>query len=88
MTTLYDIPVEVCLECGMIYYDAAVLKEIERRFFGILSILPTRAHPLGNARYDFASTLSPLHARRSTAGNNNPPTSLTSQRESNCAQSP
>jgi len=29
-------PVEVCLECGMLYYDAAVLKEIERRFFAIL----------------------------------------------------
>lgn len=28
-------PVEVCLTCGMIYYDAAVLKAIERRFFAI-----------------------------------------------------
>jgi len=28
-------PVEVCLHCGMIYYDAVVLKEIERRFFAI-----------------------------------------------------
>lgn len=28
-------PVEVCLDCGMTYYDAAVLKEIERRFFAI-----------------------------------------------------
>ncbi len=28
-------PVEVCLQCGMIYYDAAVLKEIERRFRAI-----------------------------------------------------
>ncbi|MHB8653843.1 MAG: type II toxin-antitoxin system MqsA family antitoxin [Terriglobia bacterium] len=28
-------PVEVCLSCGMIYYAAAVLKEIERRFFAI-----------------------------------------------------
>jgi YgiT-type zinc finger domain-containing protein len=28
-------PVEVCLDCGMNYYDAAVLKEIERRFFAI-----------------------------------------------------
>lgn len=28
-------PVEVCLECGMVYYDAAVLKEIERRFVAI-----------------------------------------------------
>jgi len=28
-------PVEVCLHCGMIYYDAAVLKEIERRFFAM-----------------------------------------------------
>jgi YgiT-type zinc finger domain-containing protein len=28
-------PVEVCTNCDMIYYDAAVLKEIERRFFAI-----------------------------------------------------
>jgi YgiT-type zinc finger domain-containing protein len=28
-------PVEICTNCGMIYYDAAVLKEIERRFFAI-----------------------------------------------------
>jgi YgiT-type zinc finger domain-containing protein len=28
-------PVEVCHNCGMIYYDAVVLKEIERRFFAI-----------------------------------------------------
>jgi len=28
-------PVEVCLDCGMIYYDAAVLKEIEGHFFAI-----------------------------------------------------
>lgn len=28
-------PVEVCLSCGMVYYDAAVLKEIERRFLAI-----------------------------------------------------
>ena len=28
-------PVEVCLNGGMVYYDAAVLKEIERRFFAI-----------------------------------------------------
>jgi YgiT-type zinc finger domain-containing protein len=28
-------PVEVCLNCGMVYYDAAVLKEIERRFAAI-----------------------------------------------------
>ncbi len=28
-------PVEVCLNCGMVYYDAATLKEIERRFFAI-----------------------------------------------------
>ena len=27
--------VEVCLNCGMVYYDAAVLKEIERQFFAI-----------------------------------------------------
>ncbi len=30
-----DTPVEVCVNCGMIYYDAAVLKKIERRFFAI-----------------------------------------------------
>ena len=28
-------PVEVCDECGMIYYQARVLKEIEHRFFAI-----------------------------------------------------
>ena len=28
-------PIEVCVDCGMIYYDAAVLKEIERRFLAI-----------------------------------------------------
>jgi YgiT-type zinc finger domain-containing protein len=28
-------PVEVCADCGMIYYDAAVLKEIEAQFFAI-----------------------------------------------------
>ena len=28
-------PAEVCLNCGTVYYDAAVLKEIERRFFAI-----------------------------------------------------
>lgn len=28
-------PVEVCANCGMVYYDAAILKEIERRFFAI-----------------------------------------------------
>ena len=28
-------PVEVCLNCGMVYYDAAVLKNIERLFFAI-----------------------------------------------------
>ncbi len=30
-----DTPVEICQECGMVYYDAAVLKEIERHFFAI-----------------------------------------------------
>lgn len=30
-----DTPVEICLNCGMHYYDAKVLKEIERRFFEI-----------------------------------------------------
>ena len=28
-------PVEVCLNCGMVYYDAAVLKHIEQCFFAI-----------------------------------------------------
>jgi YgiT-type zinc finger domain-containing protein len=28
-------PVEVCSSCGMSFYDAKVLKEIERRFFAI-----------------------------------------------------
>ncbi len=31
-----DTPVEVCVNCGMVYYDAVILKEIERRFFAIL----------------------------------------------------
>lgn len=30
-------PVEVCTNCGTVYYRAAVLKEIERRFFAIQS---------------------------------------------------
>ena len=28
-------PVEVCSNCGMVYYAADVLKEIERHFFAI-----------------------------------------------------
>jgi YgiT-type zinc finger domain-containing protein len=28
-------PVEVCINCGMFYYEVTVLKEIERRFFAI-----------------------------------------------------
>jgi hypothetical protein len=28
-------PVEICLDCGTLYYDTAVFKEIERRFFAI-----------------------------------------------------
>lgn len=28
-------PVQICQNCGMTYYDAKVLKEIERRFFAI-----------------------------------------------------
>ena len=28
-------PVEKCLECGMVYYEAEVLKKIERSFFAI-----------------------------------------------------
>jgi len=47
-------PVEVCLNCGMVYYDAAVLKEIERRFLAIQSKIeepdryiemPAKAYP-------------------------------------------
>ncbi|MDQ3248983.1 MAG: type II toxin-antitoxin system MqsA family antitoxin [Chloroflexota bacterium] len=30
-----NMPVEVCLDCGMIYYAASALKEVERRFFAI-----------------------------------------------------
>lgn len=30
-----DTPIEICLECGMIYHDGAALEEIERRFFAI-----------------------------------------------------
>ncbi len=32
-----DTPVEICCSCGMIYYDALVLKNIEQRFFAIQS---------------------------------------------------
>ena len=35
VVVLDRVPVEVCSECGMMYYDAAVLKEIERWFFAI-----------------------------------------------------
>jgi len=28
-------PVEICAKCGMVYYDADVLKAIERHFFAI-----------------------------------------------------
>ena len=28
-------PVDICSDCGMIYYDAKVLKEIEKHFFAI-----------------------------------------------------
>lgn len=28
-------PIEVCLDCGMVYFEAKVLKEIERHFFAI-----------------------------------------------------
>ncbi len=28
-------PVELCCDCGMVYYDATVLKEIEQHFFAI-----------------------------------------------------
>jgi YgiT-type zinc finger domain-containing protein len=28
-------PVEICVKCGMIYYDAGVLKDIEQHFFAI-----------------------------------------------------
>lgn len=37
-------PVEVCLNCGMVYYEAAVLKEIERRFFAIQQNLEQPDH--------------------------------------------
>ncbi len=30
-----ETPVEVCSNCGMVYYDATVLKNIEQRFFAI-----------------------------------------------------
>lgn len=30
-----NMPVEICLDCRMMYYDAAVLKEVERHFFAI-----------------------------------------------------
>ncbi len=30
-----ETPVEICNECGMVYYKASVLKEIEDHFFAI-----------------------------------------------------
>ena len=30
-----DTPVMVCTNCGMVYYDAAILEAIEQRFFAI-----------------------------------------------------
>ncbi len=30
-----DMPAEVCLTCGMVYYDGAALLEVERRFNAI-----------------------------------------------------
>jgi YgiT-type zinc finger domain-containing protein len=30
-----DMPVEICANCGMVYYEGTVLEEIERRFFAI-----------------------------------------------------
>lgn len=32
-----NMPVEVCGNCGMVYYEASVLKEVERQFFAIQS---------------------------------------------------
>ena len=29
-------PAEICETCGMVFYDASVLENIERRFFAIL----------------------------------------------------
>ena len=37
-------PVEVCRVCGVVYYDAAVLKEIEMRFFAIQEKLELPDH--------------------------------------------
>ncbi len=50
-------PVEVCLECGMVYYDAAVLKEIERRFFAIRrnTEKPDRYVQIPEVMYDTAA---------------------------------
>ncbi|WP_084605192.1 type II toxin-antitoxin system MqsA family antitoxin [Desulfonatronum thioautotrophicum] len=28
-------PVEVCVNCGMLYYDAKILKAIEKQFFAV-----------------------------------------------------
>ena len=30
-----NMPVEVCLKCGMIYYSGPVLEDVERHFFAI-----------------------------------------------------
>jgi YgiT-type zinc finger domain-containing protein len=47
-------PVAMCLNCGMVYYDATVLKKIEQHFFAIHQKteepdsyieMPTKAYP-------------------------------------------
>ena len=39
-------PVEICQNCGMVYYDAGVLKEIENHFFAIQRKLEVPDHYL------------------------------------------
>ncbi|MCK4312137.1 MAG: type II toxin-antitoxin system MqsA family antitoxin [Candidatus Cloacimonetes bacterium] len=41
---VFDTPVEICLNCGMVYYDGAVLKDIERRFFAIQNKIEKPEH--------------------------------------------
>jgi hypothetical protein len=38
--------VEICQNCGMVYYDAGVLKEIENHFFAIQRKLEVPDHYL------------------------------------------
>ncbi len=48
---------KVCNECGMVYYDAKVLKEIERRFFAIQRKSELPEHYLKMPALHYADTV-------------------------------